>query len=340
MKQATLNMPVVAGQSVGSTGYGLLGFTQKRETEVSQDEAFAAMNAALESGANVWNGGEFYGTRDRNTLHLLNEYFTKYPEHASKVVLVMKGGMNPDTIVPEGTEAGVRRSVDRCIEVLGGKKSIDVFECSRVDPNVPIEETMQYLRVLCDEGKFKSIGLSEVKAETIRRAAAVVPIATVEVELSLWSRDILSNGVAETCAELSIPIIAYSPLSRGMLSPSIGVARNNSALPPYLRKMYPRLADGPLQSNFRITEAAEKLAEQKGCTLTQVALGWIRTLSGRHGLPTFIPIPGAEKVEWVQQNSAPVILSEDEMKSLDQAVEQIEVLGDRYIPAIHAYSEG
>ena len=158
---------------------------------------------------------------------------------------------------------------------------------------------MKSLRVLKDEGKIRNTGLSEVKADTIRRAAKVVPIATFEVELSLWSREILENGVAATCAELGIPIIAYSPLSRGMLSSSIGVARKNSDLPQHLRNLYPKLADGALQSNARITEAVEKLAKQKGCTMTKVALGWIRTLSGRNGLPSIIPIPGAEKMEWV-----------------------------------------
>lgn len=333
-------MSTIAGKSVGPTGFGLLGFTQPRESNVTATEALEVMHVAAETGALLWNGGEFYGSKERNTLHLLRDYFTKYPEDTGKIVVVMKGGIDPDKMIPDGTEAGVRRSVEQCVKVLGDTKIIDVFECSRVDPLVPIEETMKCLKALKDEGKIKNIGLSEPKAETIRRAARVVPIATVEAELSLWSRDILNNGVAATCAELGIPIIAYSPLSRGMLSPSIGAARKNSDLPSHLRTLYPRLADGALQSNIRITEAVQGLASRKGCTMTQIALGWIRTLSGKNGLPIIIPIPGAEKEEWVRQNTEPIFLGEDEMTELENIVVQVGVVGDRYIPAIHAYSEG
>ena len=333
-------MPTVAGKTVGPTGYGLLGFTQRRETQIPQSQAFAAMSAAFDAGTYLWNGGEFYGTRDRNTLHLLNEYFTKFPEKADKVVVVMKGGIDLDKFEPDGRESEVRRSVDECVRVLNGKKAIDVFECSRVDPKVPIEDTLRILKALKEEGKIKNIGLSEVKAESILRAVKVVPIATVEVELSLWSREILHNGVASTCAALGIPILAYSPLSRGMLSPSVGAIRKNSDLPQHLRSLYPKLADGALQVNARITEEVQKLAKRKGCSMTQLALGWIRTLSGRNGLGTIIPIPGAEKAEWVEENCVPILLSDEEMAELEQVLEPIQVMGNRYNDVINAFSEG
>lgn len=168
------------------------------------------MKSALTSGANAWNGGEFYGTPEYNSLHMLKEYFTKYPEDAGKVHLNVKGAAHPEKYFPEGSRAGVRRSVENCVKLLGGKKSLDTFECARVDPNTPIEETLGYLGECVKEGLIGGIGLSEVRAETIRRAAKVQKIDSVEVEFSLFATDILTNGVAKTCAELHIPILWVS----------------------------------------------------------------------------------------------------------------------------------
>ena len=135
-----------------------------------QDEAFAAMSAALETGANFWNGGQFYGTPDYNSLHLLRDYFTRYPEAASKVVLSIKSGLTAQRI-PDGSEAFVRKCVEECIAILPPTlKKIDIFQCARVDPTTPIESTMKTLKTLVEEGKIGAVGLSEVKAATIERA--------------------------------------------------------------------------------------------------------------------------------------------------------------------------
>ena len=183
------------------------------------EEALKAMRTALQLGANFWNGGELYGPPDHNSLQLLAQYFTKYPEDADKVVLSIKGGASPSG--PDGSEVGVRRSVDNCLKLLDGKKKLDMFECARVDPKVPIEETIKVLATYVKEGKIGGISLSEVRAESIRRAAKVHPICAVEVEVSLWSTDPLTNGIASTCKELDIPLVAYSPLGRGFLTGDI-----------------------------------------------------------------------------------------------------------------------
>lgn len=181
------------------------------------EDSFKAMKAALEHGANFWNGGELYGTPEKNSLHLLNAYFTKYPEDAEKVVISIKGGLKRGQLVPDGSPENVRRSIDECLRVLDGKCRLDLFECARVDPNVPVETTVGEIKKYIDAGKVGGLSLSEVSANTIRRVAKVCKIEAVEVEFSLFSLDILSNGIAETCAELGIPIIGYSPLSRGFL---------------------------------------------------------------------------------------------------------------------------
>jgi len=166
------------------------------------------MRASLEAGCNFWNGGEFYGTPEYNSLTLLEKYFTKYPEDADKVVLSIKGAIGPG-LVPDSSPENVRRSIDQCLKLLNGKKSIDMFECARVDKTTPLETT---LKVMDEEyvktGKIGGIALSEVSAATIERAAKVTKIVAVEIELSLWAVDPLSNGIFEACAKHNIPVVA------------------------------------------------------------------------------------------------------------------------------------
>ena len=175
------------------------------------------MRASLTHGANAWNGGEIYGNASRNSLHLLSEYFDQYPDDASKIVLSIKGGCLPDKLQPDGSPANIRRSIDECLRILDGKKSLDLFECARVDPNTPIETTIKAISEYVEAGKLGGISLSEVRAETIRRAAKVYKIEAVEVEFSMWATDILENGIAQACADVGATVIAYSPLGRGFL---------------------------------------------------------------------------------------------------------------------------
>ncbi|KAF1915029.1 NADP-dependent oxidoreductase domain-containing protein [Ampelomyces quisqualis] len=209
-------MPKLVGKEVGEVGFGLMGLTW-RETPPSQKQSLEAMRTAVKLGATNWNGGEFYGTPQRNSLHLLNEYFTKYPEDAEKIVLSIKGGLVPGQMKVDGSKAGIQRSIDECLRLLDGKKSLDLFETGRVDLEVPIEDTISYIAEYVKAGKLGGISLSEVSAKTIRRAHAVHPISAVELEFSMYATELLENDVASTCAELGIPIIAYSPMGRGFL---------------------------------------------------------------------------------------------------------------------------
>ena len=165
------------------------------------------MRAALSAGCDLWDGGEFYGTPDLNSLTLLRKYFTKYPEDAEKVILNIKGALKPD-MTPDGSPEYVRQSVEHCLEMLGGKGRIDMFECARRDPNTPIEITIATLQELVKEGKIGGVALSEVNANTIREAAKITKILAVEVEISLFSTEPLHNGIAQACDELDIPILA------------------------------------------------------------------------------------------------------------------------------------
>jgi pyridoxine 4-dehydrogenase len=136
----------------------------------SKETCFETLNTTLELGANFWNAGEIYGTEEYNSCHLLQAYFEKYPQNADKVLLSIKGANIPGQWTPDGSEENIRRSVDECLRVLKGTKSIDIFQCARQDPNTTVEQTVTILAKLIKEGKIGGIGLSEVDAETIRRA--------------------------------------------------------------------------------------------------------------------------------------------------------------------------
>ncbi|KAJ9632877.1 hypothetical protein H2204_007607 [Knufia peltigerae] len=332
-----MSKPTLVSKPVGPIGYGLMGLTW-RPTPQPAEQSYEAMAKALDLGANFWNGGEIYGSPRRHSCHLLKEYFTLHPDHADRVVISIKGGCKPGTIEPDGSRENVRRSVEDCLEILDGTKKIDIFECARVDPNVPIEDTVGHLAELVKEGKIGGIGLSEVKASTIERAHAVHPIAAVEVEVSLFgSTDILRNGVAKTCARLGIPIVAYSPLGRGALTGE-GVRKNADIPDGDFRKHMPKFQDDVLEQNNRVVDEVGKLAEKKGVTRPQIAIAWVRQLSGRtidlNGekvtLGTVIPIPGATKIERIEENTKLVELTDDEMKEIADILKSNPVAGDRY----------
>lgn len=308
-----------------------MGFTW-RPNPCPTSQAISTMRTALSLGANFWNAGEFYGTPSYNSLHLLNRYFTQYPSDADKVILCIKGGLSlsPERRYPDGTEEGVRRSVDNCLAGLDGKKFLDIFECARVDPNTPIEVTIGALAKYVQAGKIGGISLSEVKAETIRRAAAVHPICAVEVEVSLWATEILENGVAATCAELGIPIVAYSPLGKGILTGEVKKFEDLAEDDP--RREFPRFQPEVFETNIELVKETEKLAEKKGCTPGQLALAWVRQLSERKGMPVIIPIPGATTEKRVTENMKDVRLDESDWDEIDAILKKTTVVGARYGP--------
>ncbi|KKY28083.1 putative pyridoxal reductase [Phaeomoniella chlamydospora] len=319
-------MAAIDVSKLGPSSYGMMRLTWN-PTPPTQEQAFETLNAAIKNGYRLWNGGEIYGTPERNSLHLLREYFTKYPENASKVTINIKGGCKKGDLMPDGSRANVRRSVEDSLAALGGTHKIDIFECARVDPNTPIEETITALSELVSEGKIGAIALSEVRASTIRRAHKIHPIATVEAELSLWATDIIHNGVASTCAELGIPITAYSPICRGALAAKLSPT---SFSEHDFRRSLPKFQPDTIEANNKLTDEVMKLASKKNCTPAQIAISWVRTLSGRNGLPVIIPIPGASSPERVEENAKQVELTEEDMKEIEEVLERIKIVGERY----------
>ena len=293
------------------------------------------MRAALEAGANFWDGGEFYGPETANSLVLLEKYFAKYPEDADRVVLSIKGGMDkPNTYKPDSSRANIRRSVLDCHAQLQGRKVIDIFELGRHDRVTPWPTVMAAFQELIQEGAIKHISLSEVTAPTIpvtveaAKAAGVPPIAFAEEELSFLAPDILNDGVAAACAKHDIPIVAYSPVGRGLLT---GKVRSADDMPRMLN-MFPRFSEENLPHNLQLVDQLAAYAtEKKACTLPQLAINWARCQSLRPGMPkTIIPIPGGTTVEKVLENLKVIDLTVEDLDALEAICSKFEVKGARY----------
>jgi len=323
-------MPQLVGKEIGPIGFGLMGLTW-RTAPPSQEQAFAAMRAALKNGSNFWNGGEFYGPPDYNSLVLLEKYFEKYPEDADKVVISIKGGANPKTHQTDASPENTRRSLNDSIAQLKGRGKIDLFEFGRRDPAVPLEETFGLIdREYVQTGKIGGISLSEVRAETIHEAVKYTKVFAVEVELSLFSTDVLENGVAAACHQYGIPLIAYSPIGRGMLTgqwKKLEDIRKDSLLVSF---NFARFTPENFPINVQLVEKVEEIAKAKGCTPAQLAINWTRALSRRPGMPLIIPIPGATTEARVEENSKLVDITDDEMAQIDAILAKFTPAGERY----------
>lgn len=311
----------------------LAGLTWRAQP-CSQEQAFEAMKAALSNGCNFWNGGEFYGTPEYNSLILLERYFEKYPEDADKIVLSVKGAAGARLEKgADGSPEEIHRSIDTVLSQLKGRKKLDIFECARRDPRVPLQVTFGEMQKYIDAGKLGGISLSEVSAQTIHDAVKITKVSAVEVELSLFSTEVLENGVAAACAEYGIPLVAYSPLCRGLLT---GSFKSLDDLPEGdIRRRFPRFHADNFEHNVTLANRVIEMADKKGVTPGQFALAWVRALSKRPGMPTIIPIPGATTADRVNENSKLVELTDEEMSVVDEILDKMEVKGTRYPAGMH-----
>lgn len=173
------------------------------------DQAFAAIKAALRAGCNYFNGGEFFGPPNRNSLVLLRKYFEKYPEDADNIVLNIKGAFDMATHTPNGSKEFVSQSIDSCLEALGPVGRIDQFEPARKDLKTPFDETLATIQGYVKMGKVGSVACSELGEDTLRQVAKKYNVTSLEIELSLFRVEPLTNGLLAACAELDILVLAY-----------------------------------------------------------------------------------------------------------------------------------
>ncbi|KAH8894501.1 putative aldo/keto reductase, partial [Thozetella sp. PMI_491] len=320
-------MPLLVGKEITQNGLGLM--RDGHGTSITDEQAFKVLKAALERGVNVWNGADFYGTPENNSLHLMNRYFATHPKDADKVVLSIKTGVvDMRSFAVDCSPEAMRRFAENANKILDGKKKIDLFGPARVDKKVPIEDTVAAVAELVKEGVVGGIQLSEVSSDTIRRASKVAKIDMVEQEVSIWADEIFHNGVAETCGELGIVIEAHTPLGAGMLT---GHLKGPEDLPANdYHRFFPRFQPENFAKNLELVTELEKLAKVKGCTTAQLALCWIKSKSRGVGMPILVPIFGASSEARISENTLEVSMKDEEMAKINDILSTFEVAGTRY----------
>jgi len=250
-------------------------------------------------------------------------------DRRDKVFLATKFGIVRDANDPSkrgisGKAEYVKSACDASLKRLG-VDHIDLYYQHRVDTTTPIEETVGAMAELVKAGKVRYLGLSEASAETVRRAAAVHPIAALQNEWSLWSRDLEENGQLDAARELGIAIVAYSPLGRGFLTGAFKSPDDFAA--DDFRRMNPRFLGENFQKNLDLVNHVEALAKKKGCTASQLALAWLL-----HRGDDVVPIPGTKRVKYLEENAGAlnVKLSEEEMREIDAIFPPNAAAGLRY----------
>jgi aryl-alcohol dehydrogenase-like predicted oxidoreductase len=285
-------------------------------------ESIATIHRALELGIFFIDTADIYGLGGNERL-----VGGAIAGRRDDVVLATKFGnaVNEDgTRRIDGRSTYVRQAVDRSLRRLG-VDHVDLYYQHRVDPDTPIEETVGAMAELVGAGKVRHLGLSEASPETIRRAHAVHPITALQSEYSLWSRDPEEEGVLDTCRELGIGFVAYSPLGRGFLA---GRFRSPDELDDDdFRKNHPRFSGANLARNRRLAASVQEMASEKGVTAAQLALAWVLSRGD-----DVVPIPGTKRRTYLEQNAAAsaVELTREEVERLDEAFPRGAAAGDRY----------
>jgi aryl-alcohol dehydrogenase-like predicted oxidoreductase len=305
------------GLQVSDQGLGCMGMSAWYGA-TDEQESIETIHRALELGVFFLDTADVYGQGENEKL-----VGKAIAGRREEVVLATKFGnrwFDDGTRRIDGSPEYVRSAIDASLQRLG-VDHVDLYYQHRVDADTPIEETVGALAELVAAGKVKHLGLSEAGAQTIRRAHAVHPITALQSEYSLWTRD-PEGEILDTCRELGIGLVAYSPLGRGFLA-------GRFSSPDELddgdfRKNHPRFSGENLDRNRRLADAVRELAEKKGCTPAQLALAWVLSRGG-----DVVPIPGTKRRSYLEQNAAAaeVELTADDLQRLDALGE---AAGDRY----------
>lgn len=302
------------------------------------NDSLAVLDRAIELGVDFWDTADMYGAGKNEEL-----LAKALANHRDSVFLATKFGNVYDRAmtshhdlaagegwIVDGTPEYVRKCIDRSLERLQ-VDHIDLYFQHRVDPRVPIEETVGAMAALVKEGKVRHLGLSEAAASTVRRAQAVHPIAALQTEYSLWTRHV-EEEILPTCIELGITFVPYSPLGRGFLT---GQIKSQADLPEGdWRRLNPRFQGENFDKNLTIVEQVRIISDRLSSTPAQVALAWVLAQS-----TSLIPIPGTKRLKYLDQNAAAssVELSSEDLEALDELVK---AEGGRYPEAAAAFLNG
>jgi aryl-alcohol dehydrogenase-like predicted oxidoreductase len=319
------------GPEVGVIGLGCMGMTASYDMQAERDDAtsIAVIHRAVELGMTLIDTADAYGpyTNEELVGRALAGGYRERAVLATKVGLVMGTSDNAKALGPASPGAGrdgrpdhVRTSIDESLRRLG-TDYVDLYQLHRVDPAVPLEETWGAMAETVSAGKARHIGLSEVSVDQIKLAQSVHPVATVQSELSLWTRDVLAE-VLPHCQEQGIALLPFAPLGRGFLA---GRFASFDELPQNdFRRQLPRFQQDALRANLAIVARVRQVADRIGATPAQVALAWVLA-QGRH----VVPIPGTKTPKYLEENAtaAGVALSASDLAELDSVPAPV---GSRY----------
>lgn len=307
---------------VSAQGLGCMGMSDFYG-RTDETESIATIHRALELGVTLLDTADTYGRGANEEL-----VGRAIAGRRDEVVLATKFGIvrtdDPTYRGVNGKPDYVRSSCDASLRRLG-VDHIDLYYQHRVDPDVPIEETVGAMAELVTAGKVRQLGLSEAGAETVRRAVAVHPIAALQSEWSLWSRDI-ETEIVPTCRELGVAVVAYSPLGRGFLTGRF-TSGSDFDSDDFRRVDQPRFADGNLERNLAIVARLREVASRRGLTPGQLALAWVQ-----HRGDDVVPIPGTKRRKYLEENvaAATIELTDEDIAEVESAVSADEVAGTRY----------
>jgi aryl-alcohol dehydrogenase-like predicted oxidoreductase len=310
--------------SVSAIGLGCMGMSQAYgPADAAENER--TLHRALDIGVTFLDTANAYGN-GRNE-ELIGRVL---PARRHEFVLATKFGIVRHNDGTRGVDGRPEQVAARCEESLRRLKTdvIDLYYLHRLDPNVAIEETVGAMAELVSAGKVRHLGLSEISANTLRRAHAVYPITALQSEYSLWTRDV-ENNVLATCRELGVGFVPFSPLGRGMLT---GAITDVSAFgSDDLRATMPRFMGDNFAANLKLVERFAEIAANKACTRAQLCLAWL--LAQGDGIA---PIPGTKRVSYLEDDmaAAAVDLSDDELQQLDTLFAPANIAGHRYPPAL------
>ena len=321
------------GPQVSALGYGSMGLSSAYGPAADRKDAIAILRAAVDRGVTLFDTAEAYGPFTNEEI--VGEALALVRD---RVVIATKFGFG---INPDGTRYGldskpdhIRAVADAALERLG-VETIDILYQHRVDPNVPIEDVAGTVKDLIQKGKVKYFGLSEASAKTIRRAHAVQPLAAVQSEYSLWTRDPERNGVLATCEELGIGFVPFTPLGAGFLTGKIDT--NTKFAAGDFRNISPRFEADARAANMAVVDLLKQIAARKKATPAQIALAWLLAQK-----PWIVPIPGTTKLQRLEENlaSVNVELTPDDLRVIEDASAEIPIKGERLPESVLKFTNG
>ena len=316
------------GLPVSALGLGCMGMSQMYGS-ADRQESIATVHRALDLGVTFLDTSDVYG--EGHNEELVGEAIAGRRDEVQLATKFSLSHDGPGTTI-DGRPEKVRASVEASLRRLR-VEVIDLYYQHRVDPQVPIEDTVGAMAELVQQGKVRHLGLSEASAASIRRAVAVHPIAALQSEWSLWSRDIEAE-IVPACEELGISLVPFSPLGRGFLTGAITSPADFAE--DDWRRTHPRFTGEAFAANLRLVDAVRELAEEKGATPGQLALAWVLA-QGDY----VVPIPGTKRRSYLEENvaAAAVELTADDLARLDAIAPPGVAVGGRYANSAYAYGD-